>query len=147
MSRVAGENVGTYGISRNTLSAGSNYAITYIGNNLSITAAPVTNTAQNSSVSLNRAIPVTVTRVSQDPTLVMAGSVTGTANTNTFFASSPSVSKPQTGTTSASDKNNLPDKNDNITVQTVTALPNIGDIWLKISPELAAILGTSSALQ
>ena len=45
LSRVAGENVGTYAIQQNTLTAGSNYDLTYVGANLSITAAPITVTA------------------------------------------------------------------------------------------------------
>jgi hypothetical protein len=45
LSRVAGENVGTYGIQQGTLSAGANYALTYVGANLAITQRPVTVTA------------------------------------------------------------------------------------------------------
>ncbi|MEW7280956.1 MBG domain-containing protein [Aquimarina sp. 2201CG1-2-11] len=36
LTRVAGEDVGTYGINQGTLSAGSNYTITYVGNDLTI---------------------------------------------------------------------------------------------------------------
>ena len=45
LARVAGENVGTYAINQGTLSAGSNYALTFVGANLTITARPVTVTA------------------------------------------------------------------------------------------------------
>jgi hypothetical protein len=45
LTRNAGEAVGSYAILQGTLSAGSNYAITYVGANLSITARPVTVTA------------------------------------------------------------------------------------------------------
>ncbi len=47
--RVAGETVGTYTINQGTLTAGSNYFITYIGNILSITARPITITADAQS--------------------------------------------------------------------------------------------------
>lgn len=39
LSRGAGENVGVYAINHNTLSANSNYTLTYAGNNLNITPA------------------------------------------------------------------------------------------------------------
>ncbi len=45
LTRVAGENVGSYAIQQGTLTAGNNYNLTYIGANLSITAAPITVTA------------------------------------------------------------------------------------------------------
>ncbi len=38
-------NVGTYAITQGTLSAGDNYNLTYVGNNLTITALPITVTA------------------------------------------------------------------------------------------------------
>jgi hypothetical protein len=49
LSRAAGENVGTYAINQGTLSAGSNYAITYTGNNFAITPAALTVTAADKS--------------------------------------------------------------------------------------------------
>ena len=45
LARVSGENVGTYAITQGTLTAGSNYSITYVGNNFTITAKPITVTA------------------------------------------------------------------------------------------------------
>jgi hypothetical protein len=42
LSRVSGENVGSYGITQGNLSAGSNYTISYIPANFSITAKPIT---------------------------------------------------------------------------------------------------------
>ncbi len=50
LSRVAGENAGTYAISQGNLSAGSNYNISYVGNNFVITAKAITvttNTGQS----------------------------------------------------------------------------------------------------
>ena len=46
---MAGENVGTYAINQGTLSAGSNYALTFVGANLTINARPVTVTADAKS--------------------------------------------------------------------------------------------------
>ena len=45
LSRSPGEGVGTYAITQGTLSAGTNYALTFVGANLTITARPVTVTA------------------------------------------------------------------------------------------------------
>ena len=45
MTRVAGENVGTYAIQQGTLALSSNYNLSFLGANLSITARPVTITA------------------------------------------------------------------------------------------------------
>jgi hypothetical protein len=45
LSRAAGANVGSYAISQGTLTAGSNYTITFVGNNFTVTAKPVTVTA------------------------------------------------------------------------------------------------------
>ena len=42
LSRAAGESVGTYPILQNTLTAGSNYNLTYVGNTLTIVGAPTT---------------------------------------------------------------------------------------------------------
>ncbi|SFD99284.1 MBG domain-containing protein [Flavobacterium phragmitis] len=48
LSRIAGENVGIYAIGQGTLSAGSNYAINYTGKDYTITAKPITVTANAS---------------------------------------------------------------------------------------------------
>jgi len=45
LSRAAGANVGTYAIGQGTLAASSNYNITYLGDNLTITQRPLTITA------------------------------------------------------------------------------------------------------
>jgi len=45
LARDAGVNVGTYAIKQGTLSAGANYALTYVGASLTITVRPVTVTA------------------------------------------------------------------------------------------------------
>ena len=49
INRAVGENVGSYAIGQNTLSAGGNYTISYTGNNLSITRAALTVTANGFS--------------------------------------------------------------------------------------------------
>ena len=45
LTRAAGENVGSYAIQQGTLAASANYALTYAGASLSITARPITVTA------------------------------------------------------------------------------------------------------
>ena len=58
LARVAGENVGTYAINQGTLSAGSNYALTFVGANLTITKATLTVTADNKSRQYGDANPL-----------------------------------------------------------------------------------------
>ena len=50
LTRAAGQNVGTYAIQQGTVTAGSNYALTYISANLSITPKALTITADNKSM-------------------------------------------------------------------------------------------------
>ena len=45
LSRTSGENVGSYGINIGTLSAGTNYNISFVSNDFSITTKPITVTA------------------------------------------------------------------------------------------------------
>ncbi len=45
LSRVAGENIGNYAIGQNTLALSTNYTLTYVGANFSITPRPITVTA------------------------------------------------------------------------------------------------------
>ncbi|MGE3277325.1 MAG: MBG domain-containing protein, partial [Vicinamibacterales bacterium] len=45
LDRAPGANVGTYAINQNTLAASSNYTLTYVGANLTITAKPIEVTA------------------------------------------------------------------------------------------------------
>ncbi len=49
ISRVAGENVGTYAINQNTLDAGSNYSVTYVSDNLTVSTRALTITADAKS--------------------------------------------------------------------------------------------------
>ena len=50
LSRDTGEDVGTYAINQNTLTAGSNYSISYIGTNLTITPKALTVTAKPKTI-------------------------------------------------------------------------------------------------
>ncbi|KIA96125.1 hypothetical protein OC25_03235 [Pedobacter kyungheensis] len=57
LSRAAGEVVGTYAIAQNTLSAGSNYTITYVPANLEITRKALVITADNKNKNFGAANP------------------------------------------------------------------------------------------
>src|SRR5207302_1061679 len=57
LSRVAGENVGTYAIQQGTLALSGNYTLTYVGASLTITKATLTVTADNKTKVLNAANP------------------------------------------------------------------------------------------
>src|SRR5258706_1373415 len=50
LTRVAGENIGTHAITQGTLALSPNYALTYVGANLTITALGITVTADNKAV-------------------------------------------------------------------------------------------------
>ena len=49
LARAAGENVGSYAIDQGTLAADSNYTISFTGNTLTITPAPLTVTVTGSA--------------------------------------------------------------------------------------------------
>lgn len=86
LSRTAGENVGTYAISQNTLSAGNNYTITYTGNNLSITPYNLTVTAASKSKVYGSSDPALTytygTLQNGDTSSVFSGSLSRTAGEN-----------------------------------------------------------------
>jgi hypothetical protein len=58
LNRVAGENAGAYGINLNTLNAGSNYTISYTGNDLTITPAALAITADAQTKVYGAADPI-----------------------------------------------------------------------------------------
>ena len=57
LNRATGEDVGSYAINQNTLALSSNYALTYVGANLSITQATLTVTADSKSKYFGAADP------------------------------------------------------------------------------------------
>lgn len=64
LTRVAGENVGTYQIQQGSVTAGGNYALTYVPADLTINQAPLLITANDASRNFfqpNSAIPYSVT--------------------------------------------------------------------------------------
>ncbi|MBA0885578.1 MBG domain-containing protein, partial [Flavobacterium undicola] len=76
LTRVSGENIGTYAITQGSLSAGSNYTISYVSKDFSITAKPITVTATVSQTKVYGAVnPVYTYSVS--PSLVGSDTFTG----------------------------------------------------------------------
>ncbi|MEN2490450.1 MBG domain-containing protein, partial [Flavobacterium sp. B11] len=75
LSRTAGENVGSYAIGQGTLSAGSNYAISYTESNLAVTAKPIAVTADSQTKIYSSADPVLTYTFS--PGLVGSDAFTG----------------------------------------------------------------------
>ncbi|MBD0726705.1 hypothetical protein B6A10_16155, partial [Flavobacterium sp. L1I52] len=76
LTRVTGENVGTYAIQQGTLTAGTNYSVNYVSNDFAITAKPITVTANVSQTKVyGTADPVFTYSVS--PSLVGTDSFTG----------------------------------------------------------------------
>ncbi|HLJ17585.1 MAG TPA: YDG domain-containing protein [Bryobacteraceae bacterium] len=78
LTRVAGENVGPYAIQQGTLTAGANYALTYLGANLTILPAPTTTAlASGLSTSVDPVV-ITLKATVTSSTLTPAGAVTFT---------------------------------------------------------------------
>jgi hypothetical protein len=79
LSRMAGENVGTYAIQQGTLTAGTNYTITYVGANLTVTqassAAVVTSTPNPSVFGQSVSFTATVTDTTPGSTGMPTGNV------------------------------------------------------------------------
>ncbi|MDO8291500.1 MAG: MBG domain-containing protein, partial [Gallionella sp.] len=75
LSRVAGEDVGSYAIGQNTLASNANYTVTYTGNNLAITPAPL-NVAANPQSKIfgesDPALTFSVTGLVNNPALGIA---------------------------------------------------------------------------
>jgi hypothetical protein len=75
LTRVAGSSVGAYAINQGTLSAGNNYTLTFVGSNLTITAAPLTVKANNATMTYGGPLPV------------LSGVLTGVVNSDSVSAS------------------------------------------------------------
>jgi len=81
LTRVAGENVGSYAIQQGTLTAGSNYNLTYVGANMSITPATLAVTASPQTKVYGQADPAltylaTGFQFSDTASTVVTGSLT-----------------------------------------------------------------------
>ena len=76
LSRAAGETLGTYLISRNTLTPGDNYTVTYVSANLTISAKPITVTAAPKSKQYGASDPALT--YSHTPALSAGDTFTGT---------------------------------------------------------------------
>jgi hypothetical protein len=83
LTRVAGTNVGTYAINQGTVTGGSNYTITYVGANLTITAKAITGSFTANNKVYDGTTAATV--ATRSLTGVLAGdTVTLTGGTATF---------------------------------------------------------------
>ena len=76
LTRVAGETVGAYAIQQGTLTAGGNYALTYVGANLTINAKPITVTADAKSKTYGDSDPALTSQITSG-TLVGSDALTG----------------------------------------------------------------------
>ncbi|RBQ05529.1 MBG domain-containing protein, partial [Pedobacter miscanthi] len=88
LTRAAGENAGTYAINQGTVTAGTNYAITYVGANLTINKAILTVTASNAVMCQSDGFPTFAVTYSgfkagdTENSLTTRPSVSTTANRN-----------------------------------------------------------------
>ena len=81
LSRTTGENVGNYNILQNTLSAGANYTVNYVGTLFTISAAPLTISADSKSKLVGQVDPALTYQVSglkfsDTASTVVSGSLT-----------------------------------------------------------------------
>jgi hypothetical protein len=76
LSRTTGENIGNYGITQGSLSAGTNYNITYVAKDFAITAKPITVTADAAQTKVYGTVDPTFT-YTVSPSLVSGDSFTG----------------------------------------------------------------------
>jgi len=83
LSRAAGENVGAYAIGQGTLSAGGNYSITFVSNDFTITAKPITVTANAGQTKVfGSADPLAFTYTSSDLGASFTGALSRAAGEN-----------------------------------------------------------------
>jgi hypothetical protein len=98
LTRDAGDTVGSYAIKQGTLTAGSNYDLTYVGKNLTITKAELTVTADNKTRQYTDSVVLTAsfTGFKNSETLATSG-VTGSPSlTTTATAASTPATYPIT---------------------------------------------------
>lgn len=82
LTRASGEDVGTYAIERGTVAVNSNYSITYVGANLTITKKPLIVTADNQFKNLGAPDPALTYQVTSGGLILpdsLAGHLTRTA--------------------------------------------------------------------
>ncbi|WP_299158228.1 MBG domain-containing protein [uncultured Tenacibaculum sp.] len=77
LTRVAGDNIGTYAINQGSLSLNSNYTLTYVSDDLSITTRALTVTASMGQVKVYGSIDPVFTYVLTSGTLVSGDAFTG----------------------------------------------------------------------
>ena len=102
VARVAGENVGTYAIGQGTLAASSNYTLTFVGANFTITPRPITVTATTDTKEYD------ATTASAAVPTITAGTLAGTdtpAFTQTFGNANVGTGKTLTPAGSVNDGN------------------------------------------
>ena len=90
LTRVAGENVGTYPITQGSLALSTNYALSFVGTNLTITASNLTITASNLTKYNGQTVTFAGTEFSTTP-LVSGDSVTGVTLSSTGAAGTAAV--------------------------------------------------------
>lgn len=77
LTRLAGENVGTYAIQKGTLALNSNYELSYVGADLTISKRPVTVTADAKSKVYGNDDPTLTYQITSDNKLAYTDSFTG----------------------------------------------------------------------
>ena len=77
LTRAAGENVGSYAIAQNSLTAGADYTLTFVGANLAISPKAITVTADSKSKVYGDTDPALTYQITSGGSLVSGDSFTG----------------------------------------------------------------------
>jgi gliding motility-associated-like protein len=152
LARAAGENIGTtYAINQGTLSAGTNYSITFVSNNFAITAKPITVTATaGQSKVYGTADPLFTYTITSGGPLKTGDTFTGALaraageNTGTTYAINQ-------GTLSAGTNYNITFVSNNFAITakpiTVTATAGQSKVYGAADPTLAYTITSGGPLQ
>jgi hypothetical protein len=130
-------NVGSYGITQGTLAASSNYSLTYTGANVTITARPLTVTANSQSVVYGNSVP-TLTYTIGGSGLVNNDTLTGALVTTASSTSNVGSYGITQGTLAASSNYSLAYTGANVTI---TARP----LTVTVAPQTKVYDGTTAA--
>ena len=152
LTRNSGENVGTYSITRNTLALPTGYSLTYIGETLTITAKPLTITADSKSKNAGDTTP---TFTFQNGALVSPNAISGvtynfSSGTYSSSTSVPTADGTYTITPSVAVFSNGNASNYNITyatgTYTITSLQSQTLTWTPIGNKTYGTSGTATVV-
>ena len=175
LSRVAGANVGSYGITRGTLTAGGNYTIRFFGNTFTIKPRPITVTATDQTIvygstispgaitasGLSEGHTVTVTLIPSTANVTVSGTITArravitaggtdvTANYNILYTDGKLVVVPDTSGIDGLTSENVTSADKSAVAAVLEMMENaesVEDSWTTISDKCSTLLSKIAAV-